>query len=80
MRGLLDYIFNNIEERNLDQTRITAYIRYLYEIILNGLPIEKELEYHAIKLRLLKRISDLNQQQVKFYLKNPGEQEINDEK
>ena len=70
MMGLLDYIFRDIEEKNLDREQIIAYIRYLDEIILDGLPIAKELEYQAIKLKLLKRMNELHQEQIQFYLSN----------
>jgi hypothetical protein len=70
MTGLLDYIFRNLEEKELDKEQIIAYIRYLDEINLNGLPIEKELEYQTIKLKLLKRMNTLHQEQIRFYLPN----------
>jgi len=70
MTGLLDYIFRDIEEKNLDREQIIAYIRYLDEIILDGLPIAKELEYQAIKLKLLKRMNELHQEQIQFYPSN----------
>ena len=70
MTGLLDYIFYNIDERNLERSRIVDYIRYLDELIEGGLPMYKELDYQAIKLTLIKRLSELNQEQIKYYLKN----------
>lgn len=70
MTGLLDYIFYNIEERNLDRSQIEEYIRYLDEIIEGGLPTDKELVYQAIKLKLIKRLTELSQEQIKYYQKN----------
>jgi len=69
MTGLLDYIFSNIEEKDLDRAQIVAYVRFLDEIILQGLPLEKELHYQAIKLKLISRMNALNQEQMKFYRK-----------
>ena len=70
MTGLFDYMFQDIEKRNLDKTEIRAYIRYLDELILGGLPLGKELEFQAIKLKLIKRMNALNQDQIKFYTKD----------
>lgn len=72
MTGLLDYIFHNIEERNLDRSQIEDYIRYLDELIEGGLPMDKEVTYQAIKLKLIKRLNELNRDQMKFY---PGNKE-----
>ncbi len=66
MAGLLDYIFSNLEERNLNRSQVEAYIRYLDEIILHGLPLEKELAFQKIKLQLLQRIHQLNREQIRF--------------
>jgi hypothetical protein len=72
MTGLLDHIFHNLEERNLGRSQIVDYIGYLDELILGGLLLDKELEYQAIKLRLVKRLNELNRDQIKFY---PGNKE-----
>lgn len=75
MTGLLDYIFHNVEERDLNRSQIEEYIRYLEELIEGGLPLDKELAYQDIKLKLIKRLSALNQEQIKYYQKNyPPEQ------
>ena len=66
MAGLLDYIFYNLEERELDRGQIEGYIRYLDEIILQGLSLEKEQTYQTFKLQLLKRLNKLNQKQIQF--------------
>ena len=63
---LLDHIFYNLEERDLDRSQIEDYIRYLDEIILQGLPSKKELAYQKIKLQLLKRLNRLNQEPILF--------------
>lgn len=76
MRGLLDYVFYNLEERDLDRSQIAAYIRYLDEILLQGLSPEKELAYQTIKLQLLKRLNELNQEQIQFYRKEEEDKEI----
>ena len=75
MAGLLDYIFSNLEEKNLDRSQVTAYIRYLDEIILQGLPLEKELAFQKIKLQLLKRFNQLNQKQIQFDRSSKKEKE-----
>jgi hypothetical protein len=75
MTGLLDHIFHNLEGRNLDRSQIADYIRYLDELILGGLPLDKELAYQAIKLWLVKRLNALNRDQIKFY---PGNKEDNE--
>ncbi|QMU29756.1 hypothetical protein [Adhaeribacter radiodurans] len=67
MARLLDYIFSNLEEKNLNRSQVEAYIRYLDEIILQGLPLEKDLAFQKIKLQLLNRLHQLNQQQIQFY-------------
>ncbi len=73
MTGLLDSIFNNLEEKNLDRNQIIDYIRYLDEIIAGGLPYEKEIAYQRIKLKLSKRLHELNKEQINFYRKNKEE-------
>lgn len=73
MTGLLDYIFQDMEGKNLDRTQIRAYIRYLDELILNGLPLTKELEYQALKLHLIKRMNAFNHEQLKFYYQHKAE-------
>lgn len=70
MSGLLDYIFNNLDEKNLDRSQIIAYIRYLDELILDGLPLNQERAYQAIKLKLTKRLAELDHDQIKFYPTN----------
>ena len=70
MARLFDYIFSNLEERYLDIKQIHAYIRYLDKFILAGLSMEKELEYQAIKLKLLRRLHNLHLDQIQFYLSN----------
>jgi hypothetical protein len=67
MTGPLDHIFYNLDEKSLDRSQIEAYVRYLDAIILGGLTLTKELAYQAIKLKLLKRLNALNQDQIKFY-------------
>ena len=67
MTVLLDHIFKNLEATELDRAQIVAYVRYLDELIRNDLPMEKELEYQAIKLRLFSRMNGLNREQLKFY-------------
>lgn len=62
MEGLLDDIFSNLEEKNLNRIQVEAYIRYLDEIILHGLSLDKELAFQKIKLQLLKRMHQLNQE------------------
>ena len=52
---------------------MVAYIRYLEELIADGLPIEKELFYQGVKLQLTKRLNDLNQQQVQYYQQNKAD-------
>jgi hypothetical protein len=47
-------------------------IRYLDELILGGLPLDKELNYQVIKLRLVKRLTEIAHDQIKFY---PGKKE-----
>ena len=75
MVGLLDYIFSNLEEKNLNRSQVEAYIRYLDEIILHGLSLEKELAFQKIKLQLLQRIHQLNQEQIHFYRSGKKEKE-----
>ena len=77
MTGNLEHIYSNLQEKELDRTQIIAYVRYLDELIRNGLTMEKELAYQGIKLRLFRRMNALNEQQIKFYPKN---QKSNDEK
>ena len=67
MTRILDFIFSNLEEKELDRSQIVAYIRYLDELTADGLPIEKELFYQGVKLQLTKRLNDLNQQQIQYY-------------
>jgi hypothetical protein len=73
MTRLLDFIFSNLEEKELDRSQMVAYIRYLDELIADGLPIEKELFYQGVKLQLTKRLNDLNQQQVQYYQQNKAD-------
>ena len=63
---LLDHIFYNLQKRDLDRSQIEDYVRYLDEIILQGLPLKKELAYQTIKLQLLKKLNKLNQEPVLF--------------
>jgi GTP-dependent phosphoenolpyruvate carboxykinase len=73
MTRILDFIFSNLEEKALDRSQMVAYIRYLEELIADGLPIEKELFYQGVKLQLTKRLNDLNQQQVQYYQQNKAD-------
>jgi hypothetical protein len=57
--------FYNIDEIKLDRSQIGGFIRYLDELIEGGLPIEKELGYQAIKLKLTKRLNEMNLAQIK---------------
>ena len=75
MTGLLDHIFSRIEDKDLDRAQIIAYVQYLDEIIFDGLPLEKEQEYQAIKFKLTSRINALNQEQIKFYNKEKEDKE-----
>ena len=73
MTRFLDFIFSNLEEKELDRSQIVAYIRYLDELTADGLPIEKELFYQGVKLQLTKRLNDLNQQQIQYYQQNKAD-------
>ncbi|PSR55930.1 hypothetical protein AHMF7605_21705 [Adhaeribacter arboris] len=59
MTSLLDHIFCNLEGRELDRGQIESYIQYLDELILHGLPLEKEKTYHTLKLQLQNRLNNL---------------------
>jgi hypothetical protein len=65
----------NLEERNLERSRIVDYIRYLNEPIPGGLPLDEELACQAIKRKLLKRLNALNRYQIKFNLDNKEDKE-----
>lgn len=66
MARLIDSIFSIPEESNLDRSQVEAYIRSLDEIILQGLPLDKELALQKIKLKLLKRLNQLIQDLIPF--------------
>ena len=70
MTRILDFIFSNLEEKELDRSQMVAYIRYLDELTAAGLQLEKELLYQGVKLQLTKRLNDLNQQQIQYYQQN----------
>lgn len=67
MQKLLDHIFYNLEERDLDRSQIESYIRYLDELMLHSLPLEKQVNYHNIKLKLLHRLNKLNRGPSHFF-------------
>jgi hypothetical protein len=73
MPALLDYIFHNLEERNLEKSKIKAYLRYLDELIRHGLPLNKEVTCQRIRLKLIRRLNELNQEQINFYRKDKGD-------
>ncbi|RDC58665.1 hypothetical protein AHMF7616_05346 [Adhaeribacter pallidiroseus] len=60
MAGLLDYIFSHLEDNNLNRSQVEAYLRYLDEIMLQGLPPDKEIAFQKIRLQLLRRMHQLN--------------------
>jgi hypothetical protein len=64
MTGLAGYIFQDFDEKSLDRNEVLHRLMYLDEKIEQGLPMQKELEYQAIKLRLLKRLRELIREQI----------------
>ena len=51
-------LWNNstLANRNSDGNLFLAYVLYLDELILRGLPPDKEIAYQTIKLKLRKRL------------------------
>ena len=70
MTGLPGNIFQDSDEESLDKNEILHRLKNLDERIEQGLPIQKELEYQAIKLRLLKRLSELVREQITYIEKH----------
>ena len=66
-------IFQDSDEEGLGRTEIFSRLKYLVEEIGGGLPLQKELEHQATKLRLLKRLNELIREQIAYIEKHKSD-------
>jgi hypothetical protein len=51
-RGLLDFIFLNLEEKHLNRKQVVDYLLYLKEIITPNMSAPDRAKYQALQVKL----------------------------
>ncbi len=65
MAGLLDFIFDNINTKELDRSGVLAYTTYIAEIYHQNLSIDQMFKYQEVNIQLLERLLELDRERVK---------------
>ena len=63
MAGLLDYIFTNLDQRQLTRQEILAHLCYLNEIITPEMSVEDQVKYLGYKIKLGRKLTELDKRQ-----------------
>jgi hypothetical protein len=68
-KGLLDYIFQNLDVRTLNRNEVHDHLNYLNEIITPDMSVPDQVKFLALKVRLNDRLIQLDR--INFYSIHP---------
>jgi len=63
-KGLLDFIFQNLEVQGLSRKEINAYLNFLNEIITAKLTVPEQAKYLDLKVKLNNRLMQLDKNNI----------------
>ena len=73
MAGLLDFMFQRLDIENLPKPEVKKYLCYLQEILPQLAKNEDKVKFMGCRVRLNKRLVDLDCQNMDNLQKNIGE-------